>query len=187
LHDSIHDSRTRQRLLQAARRAIEADVTGGKEPTEAHDEMWPALPNHGVFVTLRLGGQLRGCIGTFHPEGDLVETIRRIAVEAVHDSRFCGAPLTKAELPALRIELSLLTALRPVKPPGEIEIGRHGVHVRIGLQRGCFLPSVATDHGWNVETFLARCCAEKLGVEPDAWRQADAAVSVFEVEKVAED
>lgn len=178
------DERARRHLLRVAREAIEAEVRGRPLPGLSADES--THPNHGVFVTLRSGERLRGCIGTFHPEGDLLSTIRRIAAEATHDSRFTGTPLGPRDLAALRIELSLLSPLTPVRDVGEIDIGRHGIHVAVGGHRGCFLPSVATEHGWDAPTFLSVCCVEKIGVGPDAWRGPDAVVSVFEVEKVAE-
>lgn len=178
------DERARKHLLRAAREAVESEVRGRPLPKTPGDES--NYPNHGVFVTLRSGERLRGCIGTFHPEGDLLSTIRRIAAEATHDSRFTGAPLGPRDLATLRIELSLLSPLTLVRDVGEIEIGRHGIHVAVGGRRGCFLPSVASEHGWDAPTFLSVCCAEKVGVSPDAWRGPDAVVSVFEVEKVQE-
>jgi len=178
------DERARRQLLRVAREAIEAEVRG--QPLPGASAVESAYPSHGVFVTLRRGGQLRGCIGTFHPDGDLISTIRRIAAEATHDSRFSAAPLGPRDLSTVRIELSVLSPLTPIRDASEIVIGRHGVHVAIGGRRGCFLPSVATEHGWDAPTFLSVCCAEKIGVSPDAWQGPDAVVSVFEIEKIEE-
>lgn len=178
------DERARRHLLRVAREAIEAEVRGRLMPALSAGEF--EYPNHGVFVTLRCGERLRGCIGTFHPDGELISTIRHIAAEATHDSRFTGAPLGPGDLPTLRIELSLLSPLTPIRDASEIVIGRHGVHVAIGGCRGCFLPSVATEHGWDAPTFLSVCCAEKIGVSPDAWQGPNAVVSVFEIEKIEE-
>lgn len=178
------DERARKHLLRVAREAIEAEVRGKPLPALSAGEF--EYPNHGVFVTLRCGEQLRGCIGTFHPDGDLISTIQRIAAEATHDSRFTGEHLALRDLATLRIELSVLSPLTPIRDVGEIEIGRHGIHVAIGGRRGCFLPSVATEHGLDAPTFLSVCCAEKIGVSPDAWRGSDAVVSVFETEKIEE-
>ena len=156
----------RRSLLALARRSVTARVTGGRPPTV------PATPAilAGAFVTLRRGGQLRGCIGSLETDRPVAEIVQRCAASAAgEDPRF--PPVTPAELGALEVEVSVLgplEALDPVDPAG-IEIGRHGLVVEQGIRRGLLLPQVATEWGWDPGTFLAQACA-KAGLPPDAWR-----------------
>jgi uncharacterized protein (TIGR00296 family) len=78
----------------------------------------------------------------------------------------------------LQLEISLLTPQRPVSSIDEITIGRHGVIVEQGRSRGLLLPQVATEWGWDPETFVEHTCV-KAGLAPDAWK-AGARMLVFE-------
>jgi AmmeMemoRadiSam system protein A len=125
----------------------------------------------GAFVTLKRGGQLRGCIGTLQCRGPLAEEIARVAASAaLEDPRF--PPLKEAELDGLDVEVSVLGPLEDVNPfdPDAIEIGRHGLVVEEGRRRGLLLPQVATEWGWDREQFLAQTCV-KAGLPADAWRR----------------
>jgi len=82
------------------------------------------------------------------------------------------------------IELSLLGPLEPIAGAGEIEIGRHGLVIEKGRRRGLLLPQVATEWGWDRETFLAQTC-HKAGLERDVWKRG-AKVLRFEAEVFAE-
>jgi uncharacterized protein (TIGR00296 family) len=87
-------------------------------------------------------------------------------------------------LDALSIEISALTPEREVHAVQDIEIGRHGLIIERGHRRGLLLPQVATEHGWNVETFLEHTCL-KAGLPPDAWKH-DARILIFEAEVFGE-
>jgi len=178
------DEATRARLLRCARRAIEAQLHG--EDSAAEPEPWPDLPRCGVFVTLRRHGQLRGCIGIFTPQEDLPSTVRSMAQAAAHDPRFLDRPLSLSELPELRIEISLLSPLERRENPLDFQLGRHGIYIKRGHRVGCFLPEVATEHGWDQATFLTQCCGQKAGLDPLAWQEPETQVFVFTVEKLAE-
>jgi uncharacterized protein len=149
----------------AVRTAVGADapaatIGGGEFPDAS-----------GAFVTLKRGGQLRGCIGTLQCRGPLAEEIARVAASAaLEDPRF--PPLTAAELDGLDVEVSVLGPLEEVDPsdPGAIVIGRHGLVVEQGRRRGLLLPQVATEWGWDREQFLAQTSV-KAGLPPDAWRR----------------
>lgn len=132
----------------------------------------------GVFVTLHKFGALRGCMGTLDDSLSLADAIRRAGVcAATQDPRF--PPVACAELPDIRIELSILSATRPLHRLDELELGVHGIVVRSGERRGLFLPQVATEHHMDRETFLDRCCTEKAGLPPGAWRDGRAEVLLF--------
>jgi AmmeMemoRadiSam system protein A len=122
----------------------------------------------GVFTTLYLGGDLRGCVGYVMPIAPLyravVETARAAAFE---DSRFL--PVTEEEAPRLEVSLSALSRLFPVQPE-QVEVGRHGLVVCLGTRRGLLLPQVPVEYDWDRETFLEQTC-RKAGLPLDAWRQ----------------
>ncbi|MBN1488570.1 MAG: AmmeMemoRadiSam system protein A [Phycisphaerae bacterium] len=172
----------RRTLLRIARDAVEAGIAG--RPLLPAADVHAEAPGYGgAFVTLRTGGQLRGCIGTFSPDGPLPEMIQKIAVEAAHDPRFLAMPLRTADLPHLDIEISLLSPMCHTDDPLSLELGVHGIHVRRGHQMGCFLPQVATERPqWSKEEFLRRCCADKAHLPPDAWREPGTDVSLFTAE-----
>ena len=78
------------------------------------------------------------------------------------------SPVTPEEVMLLKVEISVLSPLRPIVPE-EIVIGKHGLVVTQGSRRGLLLPQVPVEWDWNVETFLAQTCL-KAGLAPDAWR-----------------
>jgi AmmeMemoRadiSam system protein A len=155
----------RQSLLDLARDAIAAHVTGG--PLPAVPDSGAAAEPGGVFVTIHKQGQLRGCIGHIEANEKVGVIVARCAVQACsRDPRF---PAVDArELPHLEIELSLLGPLEAVTDADQIEVGRHGLVIEDGWHRGLLLPQVATEWGWDRATFLAHTC-QKAGLSPDAW------------------
>jgi AmmeMemoRadiSam system protein A len=178
------DDAVRNRLLTLARRAVEAEVQGLPAPPIEPD--WPPLAHAGAFVTLRTDRRLRGCIGTFQPAGILPQTVQDMAGEACHDPRFVHCPVTREELPQLRIEISVLSPLERALDPCALQVGKHGIYIRRGHRVGCFLPQVATEMGWDAETFLCECCAGKAGMAADAWRDPQTEVYLFTSECFSE-
>jgi AmmeMemoRadiSam system protein A len=155
-------------LLQIARAAISAHLQGVQAPVpDAPGDLGrPA----GAFVTLRLDGTLRGCIGYLERDRPLVEVVASSAVSAAsEDPRFL--PIDVKELEAAHIEISVLGPLEPIVPPdpAEIQIGRHGLVIEQGVRRGLLLPQVAVEWEWGAEAFLAHTCI-KAGLPPDAWK-----------------
>lgn len=139
----------------------------------------------GVFVTLHKLGRLRGCMGTLDNSRPLTEAVRYAAASAaLHDPRF--PPVTVGELPELVVEVSILSAPWPMRDLDDLELGRHGVLVRDGLNVGLFLPQVAIEHHLDKETFLSRCCSEKAGLEPHTWRAPQANVMLFTTQVFSE-
>ncbi len=130
----------------------------------------------GVFTTLYLGDQLRGCVGYALPIRPLylavAETARAAAFE---DSRFW--PVTTEEASELRISLSVLSRLFPISP-GQVEVGRHGLLISDGARRGLLLPQVPLEHGWDRETFLDQTC-RKAGLPLDTWRRSGVDIQAF--------
>jgi AmmeMemoRadiSam system protein A len=96
----------------------------------------------GVFVSLKKGGELRGCIGTFAPAAkNIAEEIVRNALEsALHDPRF--SPVREEELAEIEISVDVLTEPEPVKSKSELDARRFGVIVKAGARRGLLLPDL---------------------------------------------
>jgi len=167
----------RGRLLAEARLAA-ADALAGRPPRAVEAEGIFAR-RAGVFVSLHVDGDLRGCIG--HPAGDrpLASVVPQCAVAAATgDPRFSA--VSPAELARCVIEISVLGPITVVHDPGEIIVGRHGLIAEQGSRRGLLLPQVATEHGWDRDAFLERTCG-KAGLPPDAWKRG-ATISRFEAE-----
>lgn len=155
----------RQLLLKLARAAIVARVKTQTLPAPGRAGVFAQLA--GAFVTIHKRGQLRGCIGHVEADEPLGRVIARCAVAAASsDPRF--SPVAPDELPHLHIELSVLGPLERIQRPEEIEIGRHGLVVEQGWNRGLLLPQVAVEWKWDRETFAAETC-RKAGLPPQAW------------------
>jgi AmmeMemoRadiSam system protein A len=136
--------------------------------------------NCGAFVTLKIGGQLRGCIGLIAAMKPLYESVIEMAQAAAFDDpRF--EPLTKSELNKIDIEISVLSPLRVIDNLDEIEVGRHGIIIRRGYHSGLLLPQVATDYNWDRETFLRHTCL-KAGLPFDAYLDPKTEIQIFTAE-----
>jgi hypothetical protein len=165
-------------LVEIARAAVVQATAGPGENRVAVAEPGEFPEASGAFVTLKRQGRLRGCIGTLECRRSLPHEVARVAVSAAtEDPRF--APLGASELEGLEVEVSILGPLEPIDPfdAHAFEIGRHGLVVEQGLRRGLLLPQVATEWGWDRETFLSQTCV-KAGLPPHAWRSG-AKVSRF--------
>ena len=166
----------RATLLAIARSSVRAAVEG-REPDEPPPEN-PALHRPGAaFVTLRIDGALRGCIGHLAAEQPLWLSVREMAAAAAtRDDRF--TPVGTAEVPGVRIEISVLSPRRRIAGPADIVVGRDGLYVRRGASSGLLLPQVATEHAWSVEEFLSQTC-RKAGLPIDAWRDPATSIESF--------
>ncbi len=170
-------------LLVLARRAIEADLAGERPPEVGIST--PALEEKcGAFVTLHEGGRLRGCIGYVVAVKPLYVTVREMAVQASqHDPRF--PPVQASELPDIDIEISVMSPLKVVDDVSEIVVGRDGLVVQDGSRSGLLLPQVATEYGWDRQTFLEHTCM-KAGLPTDAWKRDDVTIFRFSAEVFGE-
>jgi AmmeMemoRadiSam system protein A len=176
---------SRRQLLALARGTLEAHFRGEPPPRLPSDRSEAFGEPRALFVTLRIGEALRGCIGTLAPEGDLSRTVPRFALRAAfEDPRFPG--LASEELPRCTIEISVLTPPQPLDDPEEIVIGRDGLILEVGGRRALLLPQVATEWGFDRPTFLGEL-SRKAGLPPDAWRQPGARLWSFQAEVFAED
>lgn len=170
-------------LLGIARRTLELYFQTHKQPvlaTKSSSLLQPA----GAFVTLHIANQLRGCIGTFEARGTLLDTVSQMAIAAAFsDPRFPS--LTVDELPLVHIEISVLSP-KFIINANDVVVGEHGLEISRVYQRGVLLPQVATEHGWDKETFLAHTCI-KAGLPSDSWKQPETTIKAFTAQVFGEE
>jgi AmmeMemoRadiSam system protein A len=158
----------RSQLLRIARGSIEA-VLDGRRP-----ELDLAV----------LDDDLKRCSGSIEPVAPLAQAVASSAVNAAfRDPRF--PPVQKAELADMHIEISVMSPIVPVDDIEEIEVGRDGLIVSRGGRAGLLLPQVATEYGWDRETFLRQTCV-KAGLPPECWRSPDCRLEKFSAEVFGE-
>lgn len=165
------------------RLAHEAIVSALEHREISLDPPTPHLAEpRGVFTSLYLHGDLRGCVGYVLPIGPIYRTVAETArAAAFDDTRFY--PVTLNEARDLQIELSILSVPKPI-PPEAVEVGRHGVLISMAGRRGLLLPQVPLEHHWDRETFLEQTC-QKAGLPRDAWKQG-ANIEAFTAEVFGE-
>lgn len=159
----------RTTLLSLARQSVEAAARGDPPPRPTIEDEALTRPA-GAFVTLKLRGALRGCIGLIEPIKPLYQAIVDMARSAaVEDPRF--PPVSPDELPNVHIEISVLSPLEPVKDvASEVEVGKHGLLIRKDFFSGLLLPQVPVEWNWDRDEFVAQTCV-KAGLPRDAWRE----------------
>jgi len=163
-------------LLGLARQAVEKFV-GERKVVDFETTDPNLLAERGAFVTLTRGGRLRGCTGFIEPVYPLHLAVLRAAIyAATEDTRF--NPVTPEELKELSYEISVLTPTKRIDDPRLVQVGKHGLVIAKGNQRGLLLPQVPVENNWNREEFLAQACL-KAGLDADAWKKG-AEISVFE-------
>jgi AmmeMemoRadiSam system protein A len=177
-------------LLEVARRTIENSLFEERraEPSasiqsERYEE------RRGTFVTLTIGGNLRGCIGHIVPQEALIEGIRVNAINAAfRDPRF--RPLSREEFDRIKIEVSILTEPTPLSYNDADDLLRElrphvdGVIIKKGSRQATFLPQV-WEQLHRKEDFLTHLCL-KAGLPGDAWRKGDLAVFIYQVQAFEE-
>src|SRR5215472_15627818 len=153
-------------LLQVAHESIISALEGRETSLDSPTPHLAEL--RGAFTSLYLHGELRGCVGYVLPVSSVyravIDTARAAAFE---DTRFY--PVTIDEARQLQIELSVLSPPKPISAD-EVEVGRHGLLISLGGNRGLLLPQVPTERNWDRITFLEQTC-RKAGLAPDAWKQ----------------
>lgn len=144
----------------------------------------------GIFVTLTINSQLRGCLGNLSPDQSIIEGVKSNAINAAfHDPRF--SPLSKKEFAETDIEISLLTEPKSLEfSSGDDLFARlrpdiDGVIIRKGIYSSTFLPQV-----WeqlpDTKMFLEHLC-RKAGLPGNAWREPGLNVSTYQVQYFEEE
>jgi len=179
-----------QVLVKLARQTI-SEKLGLNAPVSASENLSLALQDDrfklhcGTFVTLKIRGQLRGCIGNLTSGESVLDGVRHNAVNAAfRDPRF--SPLSKDELNRTEIEVSILSEPKPLDyRDGQDLIEKLRAHVdgvilRKGNASATFLPQV-----WEQlpapEDFLSHLC-KKAGLPSDAWKGSELEVLTYQVQ-----
>lgn len=170
-----------KKLLALAREAIIRYVREGTIPSRVAPE--PDLQGHpGCFVSIKMNGALRGCIGSFISDKPLYKLVQEMAIAAAtRDPRFY--PMKPADLTDFSLEISVLSPLEKISSPDEIKVGTHGIYIEKNSCRGVLLPQVAVEQGWDRETFLSQTCL-KAGLRSDDWKEG-ADIYVFSAQIVS--
>jgi len=150
-------------LVKLAKETVESYVREGKTPQL--ENLTPEMQERaGVFVSIHMGDELRGCIGTFEPAEKNVaeETIANAVSSATRDPRFL--PITPEELEDLNYSVDVLTTPEPVESKDQLDPKKHGVIVEAGWRRGLLLPDLegvdSADHQIDI-------CRQKAGIASD--------------------
>jgi AmmeMemoRadiSam system protein A len=153
-------------MLAYSRRVLENKIKENKEIDEdATDSNY--MQSAGVFVTLKKGDELRGCIGYIEPVESIWDAIRiNTIAAATGDPRF--ASVEAEELAEIMIEISILTRPKACEFE-EINIGKDGVVLEQGRRKATYLPQVWEDLP-EKERFFGTLC-EKSGLGADCWKE----------------
>lgn len=164
-------------LVKLAKDAVELYIREGKV-LEVLEEGLPRelLGRAGVFVCLKLGGILRGCIGTYNPTEPNIarETVRNAIHAATCDPRF--TPVRKEDLDKIEYTVDILTEPEPISDRKGLDPKRYGVIVQSGPRRGLLLPDL--DGVDTVEQQIA-IAMQKAGITPGS----DIQIYRFEVKR----
>ncbi|UCE24660.1 MAG: AmmeMemoRadiSam system protein B [Candidatus Zixiibacteriota bacterium] len=164
----------KKRLLAIAREAIGNHL---KDEPYLPSAIEGLSTERGVFVTLKIGGQLRGCIGLLKAREPLHKAVAEMAVAAAfEDPRF--PPVTAVEFDRLEYDISVLSPLERVHDLGEIVVGRDGLMIKLDLHSGLLLPQVATENGWDRTEFLEQTCL-KAGLPKNSYKEKHAEIYRF--------
>jgi len=178
---NYYEKSLRENLLKSARESIAYTLKNKKEFKPEKPENKKLNEERAVFVTLKINKELRGCIGQMFATGPLYLAVTQMAHSAAFkDPRF--SPLTEDELKKVHIEISVLTPMKKVKDWKEIKNGIDGIWIKKGYHQGVFLPQVATETGWDLETFLSNLCTHKAGLPADCYKDPETEIYKYQVE-----
>lgn len=140
--------------------------------------------DYATFVTLKIDGMLRGCIGSLQAVEPLYRSVHNNAVNAaLRDFRF--RPVTSKEIDQIDVHISILSPIRDIGSLEEFKIGEHGIILQKGFSRAVYLPEVAVEQNWNVDETLSSL-SRKAGLSADAWKKG-ASFKVFSSVVLARD
>jgi len=165
-------AKEKRTLLKLARKAIESRARGQNPKTDKEEITEKLEQKRGTFVTLTIGGKLRGCIGHILPAQELYkDVIENARSAAFDDGRF--SPLNKEEFKKIKIEISILGLAKKFEYKDTKELinylskNKPGVILKKGLRQSTFLPQV-WESADSAEDFLSHLCL-KAGLPRDEW------------------
>lgn len=164
-------------LVRLARKSVGEYLKNHRLLMVPDDTPAKLMQRFGVFVTINIKRQfrkeLRGCIGYPYPTTKLAKAVTECAVSSsTQDPRF--PPLSLDELSQIVFEVSVLSppqqikAKNPIDLPSKIEVGKDGLIIESGINRGLLLPQVPVEYNWDEREFLSQACV-KAGLTTDSW------------------
>lgn len=167
------DPRERLLLLETAATAIEAGLASGTRPQPRLEGLPDALRlERASFVTITIGGRLRGCCGTLEAREPLaLDVWRNAQASAFRDPRF--DPLAAHEWMESDLEVSVLAPLERVDVSSEAQLlarlrpGADGLVIAWAGTRATFLPKVWEQLATPRE--FVRHLKRKAGWSDDFW------------------
>lgn len=150
-------------LVDLARKAIREYLENGKILKPPEEQIHEMKERRGVFVSLKMQGRLKGCIGTYEPATSSVaeEVIANAISAATGDPRFM--PVRLPELEEIDITVDILSPPEPVRSINELDPERYGVIVKSGFRRGLLLPAIEGVDTVEEQIEIAR---RKAGIDP---------------------
>ena len=149
-------------LVRLAKQTVETYVREGKRlrPENLTQDMEQKA---GVFVSLHMHHELRGCIGTFEPaESNIAEEVVTNAISsATRDPRFL--PVSIDELDSLEYSVDVLTTPERIDRADQLDPKRYGAIVEAGWRRGLLLPDL---EGVDSVERQIEICRMKAGIGP---------------------
>lgn len=162
-------------MLNAVRNHLEHKLIGKQKTYLLEDKFYDE--KYGLFVTLHEQGNLRGCIGLIEGMKSLRNGIIEMTESAAfQDPRF--SPITKDELNDIEIEISILSPLKIIDDWNKIIPGKHGVIMSNNFHQAVFLPQVATEQNWDLETMLKNL-AIKARINPESYKNDNIKYKIF--------
>lgn len=160
-----------------AKRTVEQYVRAGTTPDLPDDPAALRTERAGVFVSMKIHGQLRGCIGTISPScADIGSEIIQNAVSAsTRDPRF--SPVTEQELESIDYSVDLLMPAEKVSDLGTLDHKRYGVIVTKDHRRGLLLPDLQGVDSVKEQLNIAMM---KAGIDPS---EEEINIERFEVKR----
>jgi AmmeMemoRadiSam system protein A len=176
----------RKYLLNLARDSIKYYLQNHRELRIEKPENPEFLNDRAVFVTLNSNGNLRGCIGHMQARMPLYEAVIQMAVGAAFEDPRFPPVRSEKELDSINIEISILSPMERIYNYKKIRLGIDGVWIKKGFRSGVFLPQVATETDWDLDTFLGNLCAHKADLPYDAYKKPETEIYIYQVEKFEE-
>lgn len=164
----------RKTLREIAAKAIELRLDGRNFRPEPIDRLDTEL---GVFVVITVAGERREPFGRLRPDLSLPEAAAETASGAAFDDpRYL--PITKSDHEQFSFSLYIVSRLHRVRDLAEIEIGTHGVMMKLDMHSALLMPYEAVEKKWTRTEFVESACL-KAGLPKQSWLERSAELYSF--------
>lgn len=164
----------KKQLLKIAREAIRARLHNKKYSPPVTENV---AGRRGMYVTIKIDGKLRGHIGRIRSDLPMYESVAEMSRAAAFEEPHLS-DLTESDFKKLEVEISVLSPLKREHDLRKIEVGRHGLMIKLDLNSGLILPQTAVSNDWNRVQFLEQTCL-KAGLPKNSYKDKNAEVYTF--------